>query len=255
MATEKFPTDLQEKEQSCASGHVLVGGRGAGKGPGWLWLGRGPNGVCSGGRGHQQGELYSVRSRLVPSVHVTLLIKGPVSADEMGTAAGDCFLCPPLPLMATQPWAYSPASVRRQHPSTILSSSFRNFSCSLLPSIIWLRVLGAKDSTRSLCSCDQPHHLCSSPMRLVGKGMELLVDKELSCVQKSPLRQTQLVATLPHFPVSTIPSPTTVLHLPCNRDSLRLPDICHWGFTLRLQSCSDSWIKQLLIIVYMQRYL
>lgn len=197
MATEKFPTDLQEKEQSCALGHVLVGGWGAGKGPGWLWLGRGLNGVCSGGRGHQQGEVYSIRSRLVPSVHMTLLIKGPVSADETGTVAGDCFLCPPLPLMATQPWAYSPASVPRQHPSTILSSSFPNFSCSLPPSVIWLRALGARDSTRSLCSCDQPHHLCSSLMRLVGKGMELLVDKEHSCMQKTPLRQTQLVPTLP----------------------------------------------------------
>lgn len=227
MATEKFPTDLQENEQSCALGHVLGGGRGAGKGPGWLWLGRGPNGVCSGGRGRQQGELDSVRSRLVPSVHVTVLIKGPMSSDETGTVAGDCFLCPPLPLMATQPWAYSPASVPRQHPSTILSSSPPNFSCSLLPSGIWLRVLGARDS-----SCDQPHHLCSSPMRLGGKGMELLGLAEAEGQRallraKNPLKQTQLVPTLPHFPVSTIPSPTTVLHLPCNRDSLRLPDICH----------------------------
>lgn len=56
--------------------------------------------------------------------------------------------------------------------SFIFSSSLPNFSCSPLPAVIWLLVLGARDSARSLYSCDQPYHL-HSPQQ-VGKGMELL---------------------------------------------------------------------------------
>lgn len=90
-ATENLPTDLQVKERGCASGHVLVGGQRAGKGPGWLWPVTGPNGVCSGGGGHQQVKLCSVRRHLVPSVRVTVLIKGPVGADETGVVQDAAF--------------------------------------------------------------------------------------------------------------------------------------------------------------------
>jgi len=122
VPTENLHTDLQEKEWGCASGHVLVDGRGAGKGPGWLWVGTGLKDVCSGDGGLQQSELHSVRSHLVSSVHVTVLIKGLVGIDETSMVAGLCFLCPSLPLMVTWPWAHSPVSLPRAHPLCLLPS-------------------------------------------------------------------------------------------------------------------------------------
>lgn len=49
-----------------------------------------------------------------PSVCVPTLLKGPVGADERGTAAGLVarLLCPSLTLMAKQPWAHSPSSAQ-----------------------------------------------------------------------------------------------------------------------------------------------
>lgn len=59
------------KEQGCAFGHVLAGGKGAGKGPVGLWPVTGPNGIRSGDGGHQQGKLHSVRRHLASSICVT----------------------------------------------------------------------------------------------------------------------------------------------------------------------------------------
>lgn len=73
--SKNLPTDLQAMERGGASDHICGGGWEAGKGPGWLWPGMEPNSICSGGGEPQQGELHSVRSHLVPSVGVTVLIK------------------------------------------------------------------------------------------------------------------------------------------------------------------------------------
>lgn len=80
-----------------------------------------------------------------------------------GTAAGlgAHLLCPSQTLMATQPGAHSPLSARDSilpppfpDVSLTFSSSLPEFSCILLQ-FGWVSS-GLGDSTRSLCSCDQP---------------------------------------------------------------------------------------------------
>lgn len=140
---------------------------------------------------------------------------------------------------------------------SVFSSSLSAFSCSLLPAIIWLCVLGVRDSTRNLRSCDQGYPLLLfSPSKAGGEG-ERIAGLAWSWLTKSSpeckiLTEANTDDTR-HFPVSTISSPTSLassLQLEC----CKAPSHLSWGFTLRLQPRNDTWINQLLTTVYTQRY-
>lgn len=174
VPTKNLPIDLQVKEWGCASGHILAGGQGAGRGLGRPWPGMRLICACPGGEGHQQGELRSVRSHLAPSVRVPMLLRGPVGADGRDMPAG---LVACLLSHLWHWWQHGYGHIPRlcgqgnilpppfPDVSLIFSSPLPKFSCILLLAAIWLCVLGAGDSTRSLWCCDQPYHICSPKKR------------------------------------------------------------------------------------------
>lgn len=255
VVTENLHSDLQAKQQGCAESHVL-GGRGAGKEPGWLWPGTGLDHVCFGGRVHQQGKLHSVRSYLVPSVCVTMLIKSMVCADgtvmvqDMAFYVHLCYLLLhslghiPQPLCPGQ----QTSSILSWHVPYFLQLTLISIAVHCLQSFGYVSLRpgttqGLFVAVISLIVSALPNGAGAEGDRTTGLGWSWLT-KSIPTHKKTH-QSKQLVPTLPHFPVRTVPSLTTViLHSPCNWDALRFPDICHgvfpWDYSLAVIDGSNS---------------